>query len=119
MSADKVGATAESFTDRMRERMSVGVIGESFTERMRERMPAHSTWRRTAAPVLSRPANDAMWDEMRARLRTYAIQRIEAERVAPWKQAWDLLIQPAGPRSVIAIVTGGLLLLVALFGLVR
>jgi hypothetical protein len=99
---------------------NVGVTAESFTERMRERMPAHSTWRRTTvAPALSRGANDAMWDEMRTRLRTYAVQKEAASREPPWRAVRDLLVQPAGPRSVIAIVTGGLLLLAALFGLVR
>lgn len=98
---------------------NIGVATDSFTERMRERMPAHATWRRsTTAPALSRPANDAMWDEMRARLRTYQIEK-SARTETLWRQAWELLIQPAGPRTVIAIVTGGLLLLAALAGLVR
>lgn len=98
---------------------NAGVAADNFTERMRERMPAHATWRRsTNAPALSRPANDAMWDEMRSRLRNYQVEKVST-REAPWRQAWEIVVQPAGPRAVIAIITGGLLLLAALVGLVR
>jgi hypothetical protein len=83
-------------------------------------MPAHATWRQsTNAPGLSRPANDAMWDEMRSRLRAYELQKRTTPTEPPWRTMLDLLVRPASTRSVIAIVVGGVLLLLALVGLVR
>jgi hypothetical protein len=96
------------------------VTGDHFSERMRERMPAHEVWRhKWGAPVMSRPAQDAMWDDMRDRLRTLDHLRDAQTREGAVKVAWDRLVRPVGPRSVAAIVVAGVLLLLALVGLTR
>lgn len=52
-----------------------------FTDRMRSRMPSHSVWRETEeTPGMSRPADDALWNEMRGRLRDYQVHKISAEQ---------------------------------------
>ncbi|MFN8557623.1 MAG: hypothetical protein U0531_09845 [Dehalococcoidia bacterium] len=52
------------------------MAADSFGERMRDRMPAHRVWHGGAtAPTLSRPADDAMWEEMRLRMRAYQAER--------------------------------------------
>lgn len=94
---------------------------DDFTDRMRERMPAHRTWHQTtAAPTLSRPAHDAMWDEMRTRLRGYEEHRRSLRRrktVA--RDAVATLTRAAGNRSTAAIIVAAVLLLLTLFGLLK
>jgi hypothetical protein len=71
------------------------MTAENLAERVRARMPAHRVWLRAeGAPVLSRPAHDAMWDEMRARLRTFAQP---ARPAGPWEQV-RRVVGDAGAR---------------------
>ncbi len=99
--------------------MAVDNLPESFGQRMRERMPAHNLWRGpTSAPTLSRNAHDALWDEMRARLRSFDQQRVPARRTVLWSPP-DLITKAAGARSAAAVIVTGLLLLAALVELLR
>jgi hypothetical protein len=99
--------------------VAVDNLPESFGQRMRERMPAHNLWRGpTSAPTLSRNAHDALWDEMRARLRSFDQQRVPAHKPPGWAPS-DLIAKAASARSAAAVVVTGLLLLAALVELLR
>ncbi len=91
----------------------------TFNDRMRERMPAHGVWRSSIdAPSLSRPANDAMWDDMRTRLRVYEEQRREMRR----RRGLGLgshRLDAGATSSVVVVAAAVVLLVVALFGLSR
>lgn len=94
------------------------MAAEEFTERMRERMPAHRVWHQNvAAPTLSRPANDALWDDMRTRLRMYEQQRRADESALSWRGALDTARRSAAAGSLVALFVAAGLLLVALLGL--
>ena len=93
---------------------------EEFTDRMRERMPAHRVWTSSVtAPTLSRPAHDALWEDLRTRLRTYDDQRRPFRAHGGVRTALDALQSTLTQRSTAAIVVACVLLIVALFGLLR
>ena len=95
---------------------------EDFAERMRERMPAHRVWAEPAqgqASGVSRPANDALWDDMRGRLRSYQEVRGSTSRLAGWRDALSSFSRTSNSRTI-AILAGALaLLLGALAALFR
>lgn len=93
---------------------------EEFTDRMRERMPAHRVWHGSAtAPPLSRPAHDALWDDMRVRLRVYEQQRRDPDSMTAVRTACEMLRRSAGSGSLIAVLAATGLLIVALYSLFR
>ena len=86
---------------------------DCFTDRLRERMPAHGVWREIGAtPTVSRPANDVLWDEMRARLRAYEELRRSTRQESGLRAAFGAVTSAAGAGSAIAIGVG-----VTIFGL--
>ena len=94
------------------------MAAEEFTDRMRERMPAHRVWHQNvAAPSLSRPANDALWDDMRSRLRIYEQQRRAEASALTWRTAYDLMKRSMAAGSLVAVFVAAGLLVVALLGL--
>lgn len=95
------------------------VTAENFGERMRERMPSHSVWRETGSvPAMSRMAQEAMWEEMRDRLRTLEQERKAAARRRRWYRLQQRLGR-SNNRSVAAVVICAGLLAYALFELLR
>lgn len=95
------------------------MTADNFGERMRERMPSHSVWRdTTGVPTMSRPAQDAMWEEMRDRLRVLELERKRAARHRRIQRLHDRL-RRSNNRSIAAVVIAGGLLGFALFELLR
>jgi hypothetical protein len=96
------------------------VAADNFDQRMRERMPAHRVWHgSTTAPALSRHANDAMWDDMRSRLRNYHEQRRVVAPSGLLRLLWAVPLRYVAGRPLAAIVVAGALLLLSLLGLRR
>jgi hypothetical protein len=86
------------------------VATENFTDRMRERMPAHRIWRDVgASPAMSRPAQDAMWEEMRERLRSFERERRTLERRSHFAEFQSRLHYSDGRSLGVILVVGGLL----------
>ena len=57
------------------------VATDNLTERMRERMPAHQVWREPAATAgVSRPASEALWNDLRERMQSYHEARKRTRR---------------------------------------
>lgn len=87
---------------------------EDFAERMRERMPAHRVWAEPTqgqASGVSRPANDALWEDMRLRLRSYQEERGSRGRLAGWRDVLSGLSRTSNSRTI-AILAGALALLI-------
>ena len=96
------------------------MAADNFEQRMRERMPAHRVWNGPAtAPTLSRPANDALWDEMRNRLRSYDDQRRVIVAGGLLRSAWTTPLRYVVERPLAAVAAGAALLLLSLLGLRR
>jgi hypothetical protein len=97
------------------------VAAEDFTERMRDRMPSHRVWREPeSTPAVSRPANDALWNDMRSRLRSYHDVRRQSEAHANRVvAAVERLRRPSNIRSTGAIIIAGGLIVASLYELLH
>jgi hypothetical protein len=97
------------------------VAADDFSNRMRDRMPSHNVWREPGStPAVSRPANDALWDEMRSRMRTYQEFRRETEERDNFLlAAVEHIKRPSGARNVGALVVAGGLIIVSIYELIR
>lgn len=101
------------FTRTMRERMGEGNFSgsrEAGTGAVRSQM---------TVPSLSRSANDLLWEEMRDRLRTIQSQNVPKGHERVIQTAKDMVVQPTSGKSLIAIIVGGVLVLLGLIGLVK
>ena len=80
---------------------------DNFSDRMRERMPAHRLWHgQGTVPGMSKTANDMLWDEMRARLRTVDLGRNGVRRENPLIIVVERMKSPMGVPIVGAAVVG-------------
>lgn len=90
-----------------------------FTDRMRSRMPAHGVWRETEqSPGISRPADEALWNDMRTRLRDYQVTKVAAEE-SNLRLSVDIVKYGAAAGAIGVGALGASLLMFALMDRMR